>query len=291
MSEGAAVSDGKFKSLFGRLSRARLWVLLQFVLTLILILAGLAWTRLPDKHIWQVALSLLVPALLIICALELQAGTMRKLADEDGKRVKLVWGAMALLVWVAVGAAAWVLLDWCDNQIPLWAGYLNSRFGAHARATAFTFEHIQRLLTELEWVVRWVVLPAKLIPYAAASAQWGWNIPWRRILRFLWNWRWWLGVVLAALFGVWAPGKFFDKAPSGTISGQVWSVVFKLAGAYLLTVGSWVLLLGWWATLFAPRKKPPSDSDEALVAVPVLSGPPLRGRSARADVPPPDDTP
>jgi hypothetical protein len=281
------VSEAMKGTLFGRLNRARLWILLQFVLTLVLILAGLAWTRLPDKHIWQVALSLLVPVLLMICALELEAGTMRKLADDDGKRVKLVWGAMALLVWVAIGAATWALLDWCDDQIPLWAGYLNSRFGAHARATTFTFEHIQRWLTELEWVVRWIVLPAKLIPHAAASAQWGWKIPWRRILRFLWNWRWWLGVVLASVLGVWLPGEFFDKAPSGTVSGQVWSVVFKLAAAYVLTVGSWVLLLGWWATLFVSRKKPPAE--EALVAVPVLSGPPLRGRSAKADVPPPDD--
>jgi len=188
-----------------------------------------------------------------------------------------------------VGAATWALLDWCDDQSPLWAGYLNSRFGAHARSTAFTFEHIQRLLTELEWVVRWIVLPAKLIPYAAASAQWGWKIPWRRILRFLWSGRWWLGVVLAAIVGVWLPGKFFDKAPSGTVSGQVWSAVFKLVGAYLLTVGSWVMLLAWWATLFSPRRKRPSDSDEASVAVPVLSGPPLRDRSAKADVPPPDN--
>ena len=103
------MSEGMIATLFGRLNRARLWVLLQFVLTLVFIFAGLAWTRLPDKHIWQVALSLLVPVLLLICALELEAGTVRKLADDDGKRVKLLWGAMAMLVWVAVGAAAWAL--------------------------------------------------------------------------------------------------------------------------------------------------------------------------------------
>ena len=41
---------------------------LQFGLTLVLILLGLAWTRLPDKHWWQVALTLLVPLLLAISA-------------------------------------------------------------------------------------------------------------------------------------------------------------------------------------------------------------------------------
>jgi hypothetical protein len=274
-------------NLFRRLGSARAWVVAQFVLTLLLILAGLAWTRLPDKHVWQVALTLLIPLLLTICALELQAATVRKLADDDGQRVKLIWGAVSLLVWIAVGAAAWWLLDLCDNQIPLWSGYLNSKFGAHARSATFTYDHIQHWLTQLEWLLRWIVLPAKLIPYGAASAQWGWRLPWRRILRLLFNWRWWLGVVFASLIGVWLPAHFFDKPPAGTVSAQVWSMAFKLAGAYLLAVGSWVLLLGWWATLFVQRKKPPTE--EALIAVPVVTGPPRRERSAKADVPPPDD--
>lgn len=270
-----------FGDLFGRLGRARVWVALQFGLTLVLILVGLAWTRLPDKHWWQVGLSLLVPLVLMICLLELQAGTVRKLADDDGKRVKLVWCAVTLLVWIAVGAAAWAALDWCDDQIWQWASYLNSKASANGRATVFTFEHIQSWLTGLEWVLRWVVVPAKVIPYAAATAQWGWRIPWRRIIRLLWNWRWWLGVVAAALVGVWLPAQFFNGTPKGTVTAQVWAVGLKLAGAYVLAVGSWVLLLGWWAALFCRQQKP--SADEALVGAPVLSGPPegeLRARAA-----------
>jgi len=76
-----------FNDLFRRLRLGWRWVAAQFVLTALLILAGLAWTRLPDKHWWQVALSLLVPILLGISALELQAGTVRSFADDDGKRV------------------------------------------------------------------------------------------------------------------------------------------------------------------------------------------------------------
>jgi hypothetical protein len=279
------------KSLLHRLSRARLWIVLQFALTLLLILLGLAWTRLPDKHTWQVALSLLIPMLLAISALELQAGTIRKLADDDGKRVKLVWGAMTLLVWIALAGLSWWILDWCDDQIPVWAGYLNSKAGPHARATVFTYEHIQRWLAFAEWVLRWIVVPAKMIPFAASSAQWGWRLPLRRVIRLLWNGRWWLGVALAALLGVWLPGKFFQAMPSGTVTAQVWHVVLKLAAAYLLAVGSWVLLLGWVATLFgrqlpfAGHKHPGAD---ALLPVPILSGPPDRSLGAKAE-PPPDE--
>ena len=280
------------KNLLHRLSHARIWVALQFVLTLLLILVGLAWTRLPDRHFWQVALSLLIPVLLAVSALELQAGTIRKLADDDGKRVKLVWGAITLLAWIALGWFSWWFLDWCDDQIPLWAGYLNSNAGAHARATVFTYDHIQRWLTFAEWVLRWVVVPAKIIPYAAASAQWGWRLPLRRVIRMLWNWRFWLGVALLALVGVWLPAKFFEGMPSGTVTAQVWHVSLKLAAAYVLAVGSWVLLLGWWATLFG-RQLPPArwqhPGDDALRPVPVLSGPPNRSLGAKVEIPPYDD--
>ena len=273
-------------SFFERLRHAHVWVGLQFLLTAALILAGLAWTRLPDKSLWQVALTLLVPVLLIVCVLELEAGTMRKLADDDGRRVSLIAGAVSLLVWIALWAAAWAILDWCDDRIPLWAGYLNSRASAHQRATTFTYEHIVHWLTTIEWVLRWIALPAKLIPFAAASAQWGWRMPWRRLYRFLWNWRWWLGVAVASIVAVWLPAHFYAKPPSGTVSAQVWHVGLKLAGAYLLAVTSWVLLLAWWATLFAQGKRPPFE--EALIAVPVLAGPPAGHRSARFEVPPPD---
>ena len=48
------------KDLFDRLRLARFWVAAQFVGTALLILLGLAWARLPDKHGWQVALTLLI---------------------------------------------------------------------------------------------------------------------------------------------------------------------------------------------------------------------------------------
>jgi hypothetical protein len=251
-------------------------------------LVGLAWTRLPEKHVWEVVLSLLLPLVLAVCVLELQAGTMRKLADDDDRRVKLVWGAVTLVVWVAVGAAFWVFLDWCDDRIPLWAGYLNSKASTGGRATWFTYEHIYSGLGYVEWVLRWIVLPAKLIPYGMASAQWGWRIPWTRVLRMLWNWRWWLAVVAAAFVVVRLPGRFFVAEPSGTVSAQVWHVGLKLAATYVLAIGCWVLLLAWVATLFG-RQKPRTRGGDELVRVPVTAGPPRFSRGAVAEIPPTDE--
>lgn len=250
-----------FKDLFGRLRQSRRWVAAQFVGTLLLILVGIAWTFLPEKHLWQVALSLLVPLLLAISIFELLAGTMRSLANDDGKRVKLVWGAVSLLLWAVVAWIAWAFLDWCDNQIPQWAGYLNSHAPAYARARFFTYEHIGLWLSVLEWVLRWIVVPAKIIPYAVASTQWGFRLPLRRVLHLLWDWRWWLGVLIAALAAVWLPGRFFAAAPHGTILAQEIRVVSKLVATYLLAVSSWVLLLGWAAVLYGRQQPLPENED------------------------------
>jgi hypothetical protein len=243
-----------FRDLFRRLLLSRAWIAAQFGLTLVLILVGLAWTRLPEKHVWQVLLSLLLPLLLAIAALELQAGTMRGMADDDGKRVKLVWGAMTLLLWLALWWITWALLDWCDDRFGLWAGYLNSQAPAHWRAKFLTYAHISQWMTWLEWALRWIVLPAKLIPCAIASAQCGWRLPIRRVLHLLWNWRWWLGVTIVALISVALPGHFYTAVPHGSVHAQEASVALKLTASYLLAVGGWVLLLAWAGVLFGQQK-------------------------------------
>ncbi|MGC2211077.1 MAG: hypothetical protein WA532_13295 [Candidatus Korobacteraceae bacterium] len=239
------------------------WVAGQFGGVLLLLLMGMAWTRLPDKHGWQVVLTLAVPVLLLAVLLALQAGTMRALTDDDGRRVRLAWGAMALLAWIAVFWAAWTVLDWCDGRIPLWAGYLNSQAPAHWRARALTYEHLLHWMTRAEWVLRWIVVPGKLTMCAVASAQWGWRLPWRRLMRVLLNWRWWPAVVAAALLAVRLPSWFFTGIPRGTVGHQVWTVVLKLGGTYMLAVGCWVLLLGWAAALLARTAQADSSPAEA----------------------------
>jgi hypothetical protein len=235
------------------------WIAAQFWATLLLILAGLAWTRLPDKHGWQVVLSLLIPLLLLAAALVLEVGTMRRLVNQDQDRRPFTVGALMLLGWIVLVWLAWTLLGWCDDQVPLWAGYLNSKSPSAARARLFSYEHLQLWLTGLVWIFRWIVVPGKVIPHAVASAQWGWRLPWRKVWSVLLNWRWWLAVVLAALLGVALTVHFFSGEPHGTAARQVWAVVLKLGGAYLLAVASWVFVLAWAAVLVARTPQPAGD--------------------------------
>ena len=272
MSDVAAANP--LNDLFHRLRTSIAWIAAQFWATLLLVLAVAAWTRLPDSYAWQVGLSLFVPLVLLAAALLLQAGTMRKLLHDEKGRVHLAIGVLTLLVWAAIVWATWAALDWCDNQIPDWAGYLNSRASAHMRATLFTYDHIQSWLTLAEWVIRWIIVPAKVIPYAMASAQSGWRLPWRKIIRLLFNWRWWLAVIIAALVAVEWTSHFFNGEPQGTVSHQVWAVILRLAGTYLLAIVCWVLLLAWCAVLLcrtSPGKAQPAD--DSLVPAPVGAGP------------------
>jgi hypothetical protein len=279
-------ATNSFNDLFHRLRLSLAWVAAQFWATLLLIFAGAAWTRLPDRYAWQVGLSLFVPLVLLAGALALQAGTIRKLFHDEQRRVQLShWSAHPV----------WSGLRWfgprghssigADNQIPVWAGYLNSRASAHLRATLFTYDHIQSWLTLVEWIFRWIAVPAKVIPWATASAQWGWRLPIRKIIRLLFNWRWWLAVIAAALLAVEWPSHFFTGEPQGTVSHQVWAVILKLAGSYLLAIVCWVLLLAWCAVLLsrdpAAAKK---HGDDSLVPTPVGGGPLGKG-SVRLPLP------
>jgi hypothetical protein len=257
-----------------RLRRSRWWIAIQLVGTPLLLAAGLAWTQLPDRHWWQVVLTLLIPLLLVISILEVEAGTMRSLADDDGKRVKLVWGACTVLVWAGLFWACWAALDWCDDQIPAWASYLSSKTSAGMRATTFTYAHLAHWLTVTERIFRWIVVPGKIIPYSVVSAQWGWRIPFRRVIRLLLGWRWWPAVIAASLVGVSLPAHFFSTLPHGSVSTQIWSVVWKMIATYLLVIGAWVLLLAWAAVLL-DRSAPGAEDngDEQGEPVAIGSGP------------------
>jgi len=258
VSDVAAMST--WNDLLRRLRTSLGWVAAQFWGTLLIVLAGVGWTRVPEKHAWQVGLTLLLPLVMLAAMLVLEAGTMRGFLQIKERRVRFASGALTLLVWIAVVWIAWVILDWCGDQIPLWAGYLNSRASAHARATVFTYQHIATWLSILVWVWRWIVVPAKVIPHALASAQWGWRLPCRKLLRMLLNWRWWLAAVIAALVGVLLPSYFFHGEPHGTPAHQVWAVILKVAGAYLLAAACWILLLAWAAVLLARQSEPAKDA-------------------------------
>jgi hypothetical protein len=299
MSAGSRATMGPlFADWARRIVRTRGWIALDLLGVALILLAALGWTRIPEKNAWQVMLSLGIPALLVAAFLLLQSGTMRSLLKSASpqqelaaKRASIAWGATTLLLWIAIAIVVWDLLDGFDDRIDLWAGYLNSRFGAGLRATIATEEHIAWLLNYVERALRWVILPGLLIPLCG-SAAWGLRrLLWKRVLSVWRDWRWWPAVLAAALIGVAWPSSFFTAFPHGSVSAQVWRVVLKLVAAYLLAIAAWIALLAWVATLLGCCVSTDGGNDDGsgdLAGVGVRVRPPDGGKSASVRLPLPE---
>ncbi len=260
----------------GRMKRAWLWIVLQSVGVALLIALGLVWTRIPEKHAWQVSLTLLVPVIAMAAFVVLQACTFRgflRPAGEGRRRVALAWGAATLVIWIAIGWLLWALLDKFDDRIIDWAAYLNSKAGAYARVHWASSEHLSRDLQWLEWTLRWVIVPGLLLPLASTAA-WGFQrLPGRRVLRLFIDWRWWPAVLACALVGEAWPQTWFETEPHGSVPSQVTRVIVKLVLAYLLAMVCWIKVMAWAAMLIDPAPRGgPGDGGEP-VGVPAIAGP------------------
>lgn len=282
---GDLIRDG-----WRRFRRAWGWVLGEYVGLAVLIALGLAWTRVPEKYGWQVALTLVLPVVVLAAFLWLQAGLIRGFsapgwsAEETAEKevdeahdkedaenarpkwVPIAWGATTLLLWLAIGWLLWELLDTFDGHVFDWSAYLNSKFGPNARAHWASYANLSRDLSWAGWALRWVVVPGLLIPLGCGSAAWGIiRLPWRRAMRQWVSWKWWPLVILWAVIGEAWPQTWFESQPYGSVHAQVWRVMLKMAAAYLLAVTSWMELLGWGAMLLNPR--PRTRMDEQVLTL------------------------
>ncbi|MDR3405444.1 MAG: hypothetical protein P4L99_23315 [Chthoniobacter sp.] len=237
-----------FRDFFRRLISAWPWLLAQFFGTLALLFLGLAWTRLSEKNFLLVAATLLLPLLLTAAFLVLEAGTLRAFAQDPQSRIRLVWGSLWLLFAALLFWIGWGLCDSFAAHTTAWASYLNAQSLAHTRL--FTYDRYARAIALCEWILRWILVPALLLPLALSLAQWGRRIPWRRVMRLLIDWKWWLGIAFTSLLAELIPSFFFTAPPYGSISAQKWHVGLKLAGAFLLKLSGLILALGWLSALF-----------------------------------------
>ncbi len=272
-----------------RVRRAWLWIVLQFAGVALLIALGLLWTRISEKHVWQVLLTLLIPLIVAAGFVVLQAGTfrgfLRPAPPAATRRIALGWGAATLLIWIAIGWVLWSLLDKFDDHTLSWAIYLASKASAHAREHWASYMRLNRDLTWAGWTLRWVIVPGLLMPLAC-SAAWGLRrLPWRRVLRLFIDWRWWPAVLVSALVGEAWPQTWFEADPRGSVHQQVTRVILKVIAAYLLAMWCWVRLLGW-AAMLLDDTPPDGRTDDGAEPVPepaIVA--PLGGKQASVRLP------
>jgi len=234
--------------LLRRLRLNRQWVGAQFGWVLAWIWVGMATLHFPGIQRWPEWLSgglrVTYSSLIMIAALAVQTGMLRSLIRSDARRVRPIWGALALLLW---GILYVIAFSMQDDYLPgqIW-----------------------------QWLLSCVVAPAIIFPFAAASAVWGWRLPWRRVLRVMGAWRWWLGVLLAGTIAI-STELYFDRLRAYEYVWDVGLVTgLKMGAVDMLETGVWILLLVWLAMLLDLTPLPINEvfvEDPALLGLPETS--------------------
>jgi hypothetical protein len=248
----------------------RLW-LLQFLGNVVIFLGFLWWLRTPDAHWWQLLLQVVLVVLIVVAASVLQGGTLNYFKSTQQGSVAQLTPAFrsafrhvaAFFLWAVVFFYLWNLIGRLHDYDTRFPGYLRSEFPAWLR-NIVSEPTLDNLYSTFVSFLRWVVLPALLLPFALFTADRGFRgliafRDWRGKLRSL---GYWLTLVVAAILGVYCVTKiaYWTLDPkTATLAAEKTSLAFRLLFAYLLALFSWLLtcsVLGRARSVGEPAAQP-----------------------------------
>lgn len=254
----------------------RLW-LLQFLGNALIILIFLLWLRIPDAYWWQLFFQALIAIVLVAGSLLLHGGTLDYYSDlgNDPKaglgtafKKALTWKRLlALLLSVVVFCVLFYIarkLNDYQYQLP---GYLRSEFPAWLRRN-ISEPAMDNLYAGFVFVVRWIVVPALVLPLCLLCATVGFG----GFIRFREWWRtfrslgFWIVLVLAAVIGIYCTGKILDwklDPKTATLGGEKIWLGFRLVVIYLLALFSWLWVCCMMVRARRQPDPPPAESQKA----------------------------
>lgn len=237
----------------------RLW-LLQFLLTPILAALAVAELLVPEAHIWQLVLTLLLAVAIFLAFLWMQAATMVYFADyhageeRPADAFRSVWQTLAAFAgWAVVLATCLYLVSVISAHQPQYTSYLRSIMPVGVRKI-LTESRVDHFFTYITWLKFWVVLPGFFLPMGLQIAKHGvhglsrdgWNA-WSRIV---FGFRYWIIFVLFLAVGVCIPQALvYWHPPIARLSGEAISLGLRFFLAWLVSVTAWVVFtsaLGWF---------------------------------------------
>lgn len=234
-----------FSSAFRRITlRILLW---QIFGNLVLMGIALAADCVPDSHIWQLMLTVLMVGSLVAGALALHTLIVRRLR-QPAESSHFWLGGLFLGTWIALYWLIDYLVSPLNDRASQRASYWNSMLGPHLR-TIFTYT---RLLDWQGYVFQFiicVILPALFLPAALECASRGWKAL-SNIFHIYLRWQYWLVCILAV--GVCCSlGYLIDWHPPSTPTMEIFSVVLRLTGTYLVCAFVLTYVLAVTAELLA----------------------------------------
>jgi hypothetical protein len=229
----------------------RLW-LLQAVANPFLFALLVGWLLIPERRGWHLGASLVSVLFLATAALLLQAGALAYFADEEaapaGLRAAYGRAFRNLASFAFCVAAVYFLwgishrLDAHQSALPSYVRSMPSVMRRHISRAELIDAH-----AALIFLVRWIILPGLLLPFAAAAALSGFRgfgqgrvAAWRAI-RSGW---YWLTITIAAVAGVLVTSSLVEWRPLArgeSISAESASMTIRLLMAYLIGLTSWMV--------------------------------------------------
>jgi hypothetical protein len=214
-------------------------VALQWAGNLLLMLFAALWLQIPDSHVWEFALSILLGLLIVLAVVWLYARTVRSLRGENAAFVHRI---VVLLVFAAVWMLLLYPIGWGRAKEELYAGFLNSKLSPSLRYF-FTYS---RLLVWQEYfydLLQWIAA-GLLIPLVVDATAFG--ISGAIFRRAGYAWRsglYWLVVVLAGFAGVALTRILLDWTPGRGLSAEAISLLVRLGFAYTVGIFLWCFVL------------------------------------------------
>jgi hypothetical protein len=238
----------------------RVW-LLHVLANSLLFALFVGWLFIPESHNWQLGLSLLSIIALVAAGLVLHAGTLSYFAERYSSSpaplrtgyVRALRHVLAFAICVLFLYVVWLQVGRLDAYQRMLPAYLRSTMPVQVR------RHVSRAAISGAYqtaifVLRWIVVPGVLLPFAAAVAHFGFQgllqgppAAWRAVRTGVY----WLAIAVAAVAGVLLSSHLVAWRPlshGATLSRETASMALRFAIAYLVVLASWLMtcsFLGW----------------------------------------------
>ena len=229
---------------------------------LLLFVVGVLALLIPDSHAWQLLLSALLALGLVAGLLLWNAAGIRRLR-APASSFPLWAGALSLAAWLLLGALVIHVIGLAEPNIETRAGYWNSQLTSGLRHL-LSYTRLITLQQAVVTTLRWVVVPAVLLPFAIETVTWGWGAALLgRASRVLLSLRHWIVALCGLGLAAWVVPALAAWHPSHSVHGEVFSAVLRLGCAGLLAIIAGLTVLAVDAELLhrTARSEPQKFSD------------------------------
>ncbi|MBM3813201.1 MAG: hypothetical protein FJW20_16375 [Acidimicrobiia bacterium] len=239
--------------------RTAMLAALQLAANAVLMWGGYYWLGVGESDMWRLAWSATVALSLILFGCWWYGATLAYFAEDGGaikSALRLALGHLPALIFVAaVAAALYDLVSMAMSYSGAFALKVASEL-TYRLQKPVSPQSVQNVLDTISLAIRWGVIPALLIPVAAAVAARGWSgfrafgLPARRL--------YWLLAPLLLVCALEIPRRLLRWIPE--VDGfwvEMLSFLLRAGAGYLLLAAGW-LALAFVTSAGKPRLSQPS---------------------------------